>query len=181
MPVIQLGILGSRWWLVDPHKSGWTECSPETGHAWPFTKWEKWHIGMVFHPNKVLSSQQDTDLLPIVSKSFVRACKGPQSRREIRERKHFHYVYKAQSRCPAICFGLWATGNKLARSVRFCVVGAFSRRSIVILQKRIDALLITKFLASYSTWRFTAIIWKLSIVHSVHFLYQLTPFIVLYV
>lgn len=104
------------------------------------------------------------------SRSFVGARKGFQSRREVRERKqNFHYSYRAQSRCLAICFGPWATGIRLARSVRFCLVGVFSRLSIVILQKQIFAQLITKFLASYRTWRFTTIIWKLSIVHSVHF------------
>jgi hypothetical protein len=170
MPVIQLAILESCWWLVDPHKSGWTEGSPETGHAWPFPKWEKWHKGKDFHPNKVLSSkdfhpnkvlssQQDTDLLPIVAGRLCEHVKAPHSRWEIRERKqNFYYDYKAQSRCPAICFGLWATGIRLAWSVGFCLIGVCSRLSIVILQKRIVAQLVTKFLASYRTWRFTTII-----------------------
>lgn len=62
---------------MDPHKSGWTEGSPETGHAWPFPKWEKWHTGKDCHPNKVLSSQQDTDLLPIAAGLLYEHVKAP--------------------------------------------------------------------------------------------------------
>ena len=62
---------------MDPHKSGWTEGSPETGHACPFPKWEKWHIGKDLHPNKVLSSQQDTEILPIVAGHLYEHVKAP--------------------------------------------------------------------------------------------------------
>ena len=73
---------------MDPHKSGWTEGSPETGHAWPFPKWEKWHIGKDFHPNKVLSSQQDTDLLQIVAGRLYEHVKAPsQDGKSVNESK----------------------------------------------------------------------------------------------
>ena len=173
MPVIQLGILGSRWWLVDPHKSGWTEAAQRHGM-----------LGLLLNGRSGISERKGlpSKQCPFLSaghrptancsRSFVRARKGPQSRREIREGKqNFHYGYKAQCRCPAICFGHWTMGIRLARSVRFCLVSVFSRWSIVVLQKRIVAQLITKFFASFRTWRFNMIIWKLSFVHSVYFLY----------